>query len=164
MLDFFKRLFTFSPKDVKDVAIASDHRGVKLRRRIIHWLEETGRSVKDCGPWFEDSVDYPDYAEKVACELNLGHAKRGILICGTGIGMSIAANKISGIRAARVVSVEDARMSRLHNKSNVLCIGQSTHELETVIHEWLTTGFEGGRHERRVNKITALEPSPYLGV
>jgi ribose 5-phosphate isomerase B len=152
----FKRFF--NPKIVSDVAIASDHRGVELRHRLVRWLEETGHTVKDFGPKAEiGSVDYPDYAKSVGEAVQCGTAKRGILICGTGIGMSIAANKVEGVRAARVVTVEEARLSRLHNDSNILCIGENTHELETLIHEWLTTGFEGGRHERRVEKITNME-------
>lgn len=156
MLGFLKRFL--EPKVLKDVAIASDHRGIDLRTRIVAWLQETGRTVVDCGPLRESgSVDYPDYAERVTDQLMGGKVKRGILICGTGIGMSIAANKVFGVRAARVVTAADARFSRLHNKSNVLCIGENTHDVETVIHEWLTTGFEGGRHERRVNKIHSME-------
>jgi ribose 5-phosphate isomerase B len=122
------------------------------------WLQANGKTVLDCGPTLADeAVDYPDYAENVCDKVLNTSVKQGILICGTGIGMSIAANKINGIRAARVVTVADARFSRLHNNSNVLCIGEATHDVETVIQEWLATDFEGGRHERRVNKIQALE-------
>lgn len=161
MLSFLKRFF--EPKVVTDIAIASDHRGVSLRTRLIMWLRETGRTVTDCGPRHEDgSVDYPEYAHFVVDRVQCGISKKGILICGTGIGMSMAANKVSGIRAARVVTIDEARLSRLHNDSNVLCIGvlrigEDTHDLETLVHEWLTTGFEGGRHERRIKMLEHMD-------
>ena len=158
MLNFFKEFFSAPNIEVSDVAIASDHRGVDLRQRIILYLRESGKTVIDCGPQHKDGpVDYPDNAQITAGKVASGYAKFGILICGTGIGMSIAANKLEGIRAARVVTVEEARLSRLHNNANVLCIGENTIELETLIHEWLTTGFEGGRHARRIEKISAID-------
>jgi ribose 5-phosphate isomerase B len=163
MLNFFKGLFSSTKIEVSDIAIASDHRGVDLRHRIIVYLRESGKTVIDCGPQHEDgSVDYPDYAQIAAGKVASGYANYGILICGTGIGMSIAANKLDGIRAARVVTVEEARLSRLHNNANILCIGENTVELETLIHEWLTTGFEGGRHEKRIKKIAAIEDRYFL--
>lgn len=156
MLNFLKRFF--EPKVVTDVAIASDHRGVCLRNRLVLWLRDTGRTVTDCGPRHEEgSVDYPEYARFVADRVQCGSSKKGVLICGTGIGMSIAANKVSGIRAARVVTVEEARLSRLHNNANVLCIGENTHDVQTLVHEWLTTGFEGGRHEQRVKMLEDMD-------
>jgi ribose 5-phosphate isomerase B len=158
MRNFFKSLFSSTKIETADIAIASDHRGVDLRHRIILYLKESGKTVIDCGPQHKDgSVDYPDYAQTVAGKVASKYANYGILICGTGIGMSIAANKLEGIRAARVATVEEARLSRLHNNANILCIGENTLELETLIHEWLTTGFEGGRHERRLKKIRAIE-------
>lgn len=162
MLGFLKKFF--EPKESKDIAIASDHRGVQLRHRIIAWLEENGRTVIDCGPETDKPVDYPDMAETVCNKVMRWDAKQGILICGTGIGMSMAANKIMGIRAARCVTAADARFSRLHNNANILCLGENAHDVETVIHEFLSTGFEnGGRHERRVNKIMKLEVPMWYG-
>ena len=114
----------------------------------------------DLGTGGAESVDYPDYAEQVAREVASGHADRGILLCGTGIGMSIAANKVPGIRAALVHDVTTARMSRLHNDANVLALGGGLlgdRLLRDIVTAWLTTDFEGGRHQRRLDKIARLE-------
>ena len=156
MLNFLKKFF--EPKIVTDIAIASNHKGATLRNRLVLWLKATELTVTDCGPTYEKgSVDYPEYARFVTDRVVSGISKKGILICSTGIGMSISANKVSGIRAARVVTVDDARLSRLHNNSNVLCIGEDTHDPETLVHEWLTTGFEGGRHDRRIKMLEDMD-------
>ena len=156
MLNFLKRFF--DPKIVTDIAIASDHRGTTTKDHVVRWLRKSDYTVIDCGPRYKDgSVDYPEYARLVTDRVQSGTSKKGILICGTGIGMSMAANKASGIRAARVVTLEDARLSRLHNNANVLCIGEDIQPLTSLIHEWLTTGFEGGRHERRVKMLEDMD-------
>jgi ribose 5-phosphate isomerase B len=142
------------------IAIGSDHRGFRLKERLRERLERDGYDVIDAGSGGTDSVDYPDYAFPVAEMVSRGDADRGILICGSGIGMSIAANKVGGVRAALCRTVEDARMTRLHNDSNVLTLSEQkiddsdTDELVTV---WLETPFEGGRHQRRVDKIRDYE-------
>lgn len=139
------------------IAIASDHAGITLRNYLIKELTEA--EITDFGPELPDSVDYPDFAAK-ACEAVLsGKCDRAILVCGTGIGMSIAANKIKGIRAAHVESIFTARMSGEHNLANVLCLGErvtgTTHALE-MVRAWLNAKFET-RHQKRVDKIMALE-------
>jgi ribose 5-phosphate isomerase B len=143
------------------IAIGSDHRGVQSRHRLIGLLERLGNEVVDCGSFGEESVDYPDIAADVARRVSDGSADRGVLLCYSGVGMAIAANKVPGIRAATCHDVVTAEMSRRHNDLNVLClsaemIGQEMQE--KIIHTWLETPFEGGRHARRVSKITALEP------
>ena len=123
-------------------------------------LAELGVECIDLGPAGDASVDYPDYAEAVARAVASGSADRGILLCGTGIGMSIAANKIDGVRAALVHDVTTARMSRMHNDANVLALGGGLlgdRLLKDIVTVWLTTTFEGGRHQRRVDKIARLE-------
>lgn len=142
------------------VAIGSDHGGINIRREIISLLEELGIEYKDFGCECETSVDYPDYALPVAEAVAKGEFDRGILICGTGIGMSIAANKVKGIRCALVHDVFSAKATREHNDSNVLAMGERVvgPGLARMIAEtWLTTEFEGGRHSNRVGKITAYE-------
>jgi ribose 5-phosphate isomerase B len=116
--------------------------------------------VRDIGPHAEDSVDYPDFAALVARPVGAGEAERGVLVCGSGIGMSIAANKVAGVRAALVRDVNDARMSRLHNDSNVLVLGgdgADPDRVREIVRTWWQTEFEGGRHARRIEKITGLE-------
>ena len=138
------------------IAISSDHGGNNLRKEIIQQLEELGLSYKDFGPNNDDSVDYPDYAVPVTDGVASGEFDRGILICGTGIGMSIAANKHDGIRAACCSDCFSARLTREHNDANVLCMGGRVIAPETACELadiFLHTEFEGGRHERRVNKI-----------
>jgi ribose 5-phosphate isomerase B len=127
---------------------------------ILAALAEMGVRCIDLGPAGEASVDYPDYAEAVARSVVSGGADRGILLCGTGIGMSIAANKIPGVRAALVHDVTTARMSRLHNDANVLALGGGMigeRLLREIVTVWLTTDFEGGRHQTRLDKIARLE-------
>ncbi|MBY0528300.1 MAG: ribose 5-phosphate isomerase B [Gemmataceae bacterium] len=142
------------------IAVASDHRGFEVKRRIVTLLQKLGHPVSDLGPDSRDSVDYPDFAFQVAHAISTGQADRGILICGTGIGMAIAANKVSGVRAAPCHDSVTAEMSRRHNDANVLCLsadllGEELIERMVVI--WLATDFEGGRHARRVEKITKHE-------
>jgi ribose 5-phosphate isomerase B len=142
------------------VAIGSDHAGVDLRQEIINMIKELGMEVEDAGCECNTSVDYPDYAIPVAEKVASGEADRGILICGTGIGMSIAANKVKGIRCALVHDLFSAKATRQHNDSNVLAMGERVIgpglALE-IAKVWLTTEYEGGRHGRRVDKITQYE-------
>lgn len=142
------------------VAIASDHGGIKIREEIKSLLKELNIEFEDFGCECETSVDYPDYAQPVAKKVAEGEFDRGILVCGTGIGMSIAANKVKGIRCALVHDMFSAKATREHNDSNVLAMGERVigpglaREIAKI---WLTTEFEGGRHENRVNKIHQLE-------
>lgn len=143
------------------IALASDHRGYKLKERIKTYLASLGHAVNDCGPINDkESVDYPDYGLKVAMAVSKGDCERGILICGTGIGMSLTANKVNGIRAALCHDFLTTEMSRRHNDANVLCVGADVVKegrIEDQIKLWLDTEFEGGRHERRINKIMNIE-------
>ena len=142
------------------IAIGSDHGGFHLKEHIKKYLQARDVEVLDFGTFTEESVDYPDIAEKVGRAVAAGEPKRGILICGTGIGISIAANKIHGIRAALCGDVFSAQMSREHNNANVLCMGERVIGVglaEMITDTWLQGEFAGGRHERRVDKIAALE-------
>jgi ribose 5-phosphate isomerase B len=138
------------------VALGADHRGFSLKEGLKRWLAARGHEVIDFGPANADRVDYPDYAFKVADAVARHQADRGILICSTGIGMSIAANKVRGVRAALADSVRLARLSREHNDANVLCLGAdfvSAAEARRIVGAWLKTEFAGGRHARRVRKL-----------
>ena len=142
------------------VAIASDHRGYHLKERVISLLHGKGHEVIDDGPSSEASVDYPDFAALVAKKVGSGEVERGILICGTGIGMAIAANKFPGVRASACADEVTAELSRRHNDLNVLCLSGdllSASSIERVVLKWMETEFEGGRHQRRVEKIRQLE-------
>ena len=143
------------------ITIGSDHGAVQLKEEVKMVLKEFGEvEVKDVGTFGTDSVDYPDIAEKVCADVTSGAADRGIVLCGTGIGISIAANKIKGIRAALCNDVYSARMSREHNYANVLAMGGRVTGFGPageIVRVWVATEFAGGRHERRVNKIMALE-------
>lgn len=143
------------------ITIGSDHGAVQLKEEVKMVLKEFGEvEVKDVGTFGTDSVDYPDIAEKVCADVTSGAADRGIVLCGTGIGISIAANKIKGIRAALCNDVYSARMSREHNNANVLAMGGRVTGFGPageIVRVWVATEFAGGRHERRVNKIMALE-------
>ncbi len=142
------------------VSVGSDHRGVSQRRSAAIAAEDLGHSVIQTGPSSDESVDYPDIAAVVARSVAKGEADRGVLVCGTGIGMSIAANKIPGIRAAVAWDLESAQLSRRHNDANVLCLPGNTltdEEIDAIVHVWLTTSFEGGRHQTRVDKIRQIE-------
>jgi len=142
------------------ISIASDHAGFELKEKLKEYLVELGHKYEDFGTDSNDSVDYPDYALKVAKSVTKKECNRGILICSSGIGMSMAANKVPGIRAALCCNVEMARLSREHNDANVLTIGAKFIDDKTakeMVHVWLTTDFAGERHLRRVNKIRNIE-------
>jgi ribose 5-phosphate isomerase B len=144
------------------IAIGSDHRGYDVKRRVISVLENLGHEVLDVGPQKRESVDYPDYAFQVALAVCEGRVDRGILICGTGIGMCIAANKVHGVRAAPCHDSITAEMSRRHNDANVLCLSADLlgeELIDRMVRIWLETEFEQGRHARRVEKITKFEAS-----
>lgn len=142
------------------IALGSDHAGFDLKERVKGYIKELGLDFDDVGAYSPDSVDYPDFAEKVGVQIRDGKAERGILMCGTGIGVCIAANKIQGIRAAVVCDAEMARLSRQHNDANVLCLAGRFMDIELakiLVKVWLETPFDGGRHQRRVEKIAQLE-------
>lgn len=142
------------------IAVASDHRGVALKEAVLNVLRNREHEVEDVGASGSESVDYPDFASIVARKVSTGQIDRGILICGTGIGMSIAANKFRGVRAAPCSDEVTAEISRRHNNLNVLCLGAellSARVAERMVEVWLNTEFEGGRHARRVEKIGQLE-------
>ncbi|BCU83271.1 putative sugar phosphate isomerase YwlF [Polycladomyces abyssicola] len=142
------------------VIIGSDHGGFRLKEEIKKWLQEKEIAFEDVGCDCPDSVDYPDYAQPVAERVAKGEFNRGILVCGTGIGMSIAANKVKGVRCAVVSDTFSARMSREHNDANVLAIGERVVGpglAREIVEVFLETEFAGGRHQRRVEKIGALE-------
>jgi ribose 5-phosphate isomerase B len=142
------------------VIAGSDHAGLSLRAEAVKVAKAAGLEVEDLGPFSGDSVDYPDYAKAVADAVVAGRARFGILVCGTGIGMSIAANKVKGVRAAHCTTEFEARMARAHNDANVLCVGERVVGLGlggAVVKAFLETPFEGGRHERRVQKVKDLE-------
>ena len=142
------------------IGIASDHRGVQLKSRLTQLLQSLECDVRDFGPFETQSVDYPDYAAQVSREVSSGGLDRGILICGTGIGMCITANKFAGVRAAPCHDSVTAEYSRLHNDANVICLSadQLSDQLaDQVIRIWLKTPFEEGRHARRLQKIADLE-------
>ena len=142
------------------LVIGSDHGGIHLKEVLKQHLAERGIEVTDAGTYTEESCDYPDIAVKVCREITDGKAERGILVCGTGIGMSMAANKVKGIRAALCGDVFSATMSREHNNANVICLGERVLGpglALSILDAWLDTEFAGGRHERRVNKIMAVE-------
>jgi len=142
------------------VAIASDHRGYHLKEKVIALLKSRGHEVIDDGPASDTSVDYSDFAALVAKKVSSGEVERGILICGTGIGMAISANKFPGVRAAACTDEVTAELSRRHNDLNVLCLSGdllSSRNTERLVDIWMKTDFEGGRHQRRVEKIRDLE-------
>lgn len=142
------------------IAISSDHGGNNLRKEIMSLLDELQISYEDFGPKTNDSVDYPDYARPVAERVASGEFDRGILICGTGIGISIAANKFKGIRCALVHDVFSAKATRCHNDSNILAMGERVIGpglAREIVMTWLNTDFEGGRHAARIQKISDIE-------
>jgi ribose 5-phosphate isomerase B len=141
------------------IAIGCDHRGIDMKNKVIKILTDAGHTSKDFGAYTTDSVDYPDIAEKVGKAVVDGEYDRGILICGTGIGMCIAANKVKGIRAAQCYDEFCATRARQHNNANIMCLGAEIppKNLKEVVNLFLTTEFEGGRHQRRIEKITNIE-------
>jgi ribose 5-phosphate isomerase B len=144
------------------IAIGSDHRGVHIKSRLIQALTAAGFTVCDEGTDSEQAVDYPDYAQYVAKKVSSGEVDRGILICGTGIGMSITANKFPGVRAASCYDEVMVEMSRRHNDVNILCLPADMigdRPIDELVLMWLQTGFDGGRHAARVEKIANIEES-----
>jgi ribose 5-phosphate isomerase B len=142
------------------VALGADHAGYELKEAVKTWLLRAGHGVVDFGTDSTASVDYPDYAAAVAGAVASGTASRGVLVCGTGIGMAIAANKVAGIRAAQCSDEASARISRQHNDTNVLALGARTTGGDAavgILSAWLDAAFEGGRHVRRLDKVSALE-------
>lgn len=142
------------------IAIGSDHGGYELKKAIKKHLDEKGIEYKDFGTFSEESVDYPDFALKVAEAVASGEFDKGILLCGTGVGISIAANKVPGIRAANVSDAFSARYSKEHNNANVLCMGGRVVGpglAAILVDEWLNAEFQGGRHQKRLDKITEIE-------
>jgi len=142
------------------ISIGSDHAGFELKKTLAEWLSQQGHEINDRGTFSPDSVDYPDFAVSVAKDVSEGASQRGILVCGSGIGVSIAANKVKGIRAANCYNEEIAALSRAHNDTNILTLGARflNDDLALKITQvWLETRFEGGRHQIRVEKITRLE-------
>lgn len=142
------------------IAFGSDHGGIHLKQHIMKHLEEKGYEVMDCGTYSEASCDYPDFAAKACGAVTGGEADLGILCCGTGIGISMAANKCKGIRAALVCDVFSAKMAKEHNNANVICMGERTTGAglaEMMVDTFLETEFAGGRHQGRIDKIMALE-------
>lgn len=142
------------------LVIASDHGGIELKEAVKQVLSGRGLGTDDLGTISPESVDYPDFGERVARAVSSGEAKRGILICGTGIGMSIVANKFPGVRAALVTDAFTAQMSREHNDANVLVLGGRVLDVQEacrLVEIWLDTPFEGGRHQRRLDKIAEIE-------
>lgn len=139
-----------------DIVVVSDHAGYELKESVKEYLTSLGHNVIDCGTNSKDSVDYPDFADAAAKKIVHGEAERGVFICGTGIGISIAANRHKGIRAALCSDIYSTRLSRQHNNANVLAMGANIVALplaKEMINVWLSEGFEGGRHERRVCKL-----------
>lgn len=142
------------------IALASDHGGLRLKEAVKELLTERGIPFEDCGTENGESVDYPDYGEKVARKVAAGAAEKGILFCGTGIGMSIVANKFPHVRAALVTDPFMARMAKEHNNANILVLGGRVigdNEAREMVATWLDTTFEGGRHQGRLDKIAAIE-------
>ena len=142
------------------IAIANDHAGTEYKKVIKAHLEEAGHTVENFGTDETTSVDYPDYAEKVANAVTNGGYELGILICGTGVGMSIAANKVNGVRASLCGDCFSAEMTRRHNDSNILCLGARVLGIDLalrIVDTYVNTPFDGGRHARRIAKITAIE-------
>jgi len=148
-------------KPIKIVA-SSDHAGLKLRKTLVKGLRDRCVEVEDLGPDSAEPIDYPDEAAKVAHRVGAGEDVRGLLVCASGVGMCMAANKIDGVRAVDAWSVESARLSRAHNDANVLCLGErllSEADASAILDAWLVTPFEGGRHARRVEKVDHMNDS-----
>ncbi len=147
------------------IAIGSDHGGYELKQALIPFLQGRDIEVADAGTHSSESVDYPDFAEAVALLVVHGEVDAGIVICGTGIGISIAANKVPGIRAALVTTPQMAELAKQHNNANILALGGRILSVETAeacVAAWLDAGFEGDRHQRRLDKISAIEKKSCL--
>lgn len=146
------------------IALGSDHGGLELKAEIKLLLQERGIQFVDCGTGNGDSVDYPDFGERVARKVSAGEVEKGILVCGTGIGMSIVANKFPHVRAAIVTDSFMARMAKEHNNANILVLGGrilKKDEARDMVTTWLEAAFEGGRHQGRLDKITLIEKELY---
>jgi ribose 5-phosphate isomerase B len=144
------------------IALASDHAGYAEKERLKALLDDLGVEFDDLGTVSEESVDYPDYARKVAERVAQGEVEQGLLVCGSGTGMAITANKVPGVRAAVAWSEETARLARQHNDANVLAIGARTtppDDIPKIVRAWFATKFDGGRHAARVEKINEVERS-----
>ena len=142
------------------ISIGSDHAGFEQKQQLVEYLKEQGHEVIDRGPDTDERVDYPDYAVKVAMDVSFKRADYGVLVCGTGIGMSIFANKIVRVRAANVTIPEFAELSRAHNDANVVCLSGRFIDIETnkkIVDIFLSTEFEGGRHAQRLAKLLPIE-------
>lgn len=148
------------------IAVASDHRGYIVKEKIIRMINGMGHEAFDYGPGNAESVDYPEFASKVAKAISHKEIDRGILICGSGIGMCIVANKYDGVRAAPCHDDLTAEMSRLHNDANVLCLSADLlgdRLVNRMVEIWLSTEFEGGRHARRLDRIAEIEKENHVG-
>jgi len=146
--------------ETKPVALASDHAGFPLKEKVRDYLQSKGLQVEDFGAYSQERVDYPDYAEKVAARVSGGQSDFGILVCGTGLGMALTANKVPGIRALPCNDTITAHFARAHNNGNVLTLGCRLLDeaaMHKIIDTWLDTPFEGGRHQQRVARIDAIE-------
>ena len=144
------------------VSIASDHAGFEQKQQLVEFLKDEGYQVVDQGPQSDDRVDYPDFAVLVGKDVSSGRVDRGVLICGTGVGMALAADKIAGVRAANIINRQFAELCRQHNNANVITLSGrfvSLDENKEILRTFLTTEFEGGRHADRVAKIDALDKS-----
>jgi RpiB/LacA/LacB family sugar-phosphate isomerase len=143
-----------------NIIIGSDHAGFALKEHIKHFLNNNYKEVADVGTGSDESVDYPDFAFQVAEKVSSGEFERGILVCGSGVGMAIVANKVPGARAVLCLDTDTARMSRMHNDTNVLALAGRRTDDETaqmIVTTWLETEFDGGRHKRRLDKIKNIE-------
>lgn len=148
------------------IAIGSDHAALEAKTSVIQLLTSLGHAVVDEGPHTSDSCDYPDYAAKVSLAIQSGQVERGVLICGSGIGMSIAANRFTGVRAALCYTEELAELSRFHNDANILCMGARTQtipSMESIVKVWLSSAWEGDRHARRLEKIESNSRGQHVG-
>lgn len=142
------------------ILLGSDHGGLALKESIKKLLDERGLFYEDCGTYTTDSVDYPDFGEKVARRVSTGEAEKGILFCGTGIGMSIIANKFPGVRAALATDMFTAQMAKEHNNANILVLGGRVLQddlARSMVTIWLDSPFDGGRHQQRLDKIRQIE-------
>ena len=145
------------------IAIGSDHRGYAIKEAMKTTLERFEASVSDMGAYSDESVDYPEFAQKVAKSVSECGSDRGILICGSGIGMAITANKFPGVRAALCHNVHTAKMSRMHNDANVLVLGEivGLEQAQEMLTAWMETPFEGGRHQKRLDLIRSIEKNNF---
>lgn len=142
------------------IAVGSDHAGLELKQQVVPLLEAAGHEVVDVGTNSDESVDYPEFAAAAAGKVAGGEVERAVVVCGSGVGVSIVANKVAGVRAVNAHDAEEAEMSRRHNDANVLALAGrrlGTGDAKAIVESFLTTDFEGGRHERRVNQIADVE-------